>query len=83
MTILVSQPNTEYASQCVTIFANGESFGGLGPGESILVQTDAMPCTVQAICGFYSASITLRHDGELSLRWSINGPLELIATKAK
>ncbi|MCM1217173.1 MAG: hypothetical protein NC548_21960 [Lachnospiraceae bacterium] len=84
MTVLVSQLDNEYASKCVRIFANGKQVGHVGPGESFLVKTDAVPATILAVCGFCSAQATMHADGELSIRWSINAPyIELVQGKGR
>lgn len=83
MNVLVTQPASEYASQRVTLFVDGKEVGGVGIGESLLLHSDNSPCEVSATCGFSKASISLKTDTELQIRWALNTPMELVALKGR
>lgn len=83
MNVLVTQPANEYASQMVRLFVDGKEMGGVGVGESLLLHSDNSPCVVSAICGFSRASISLKTDAELQIRWALNSPMELVALKGR
>ena len=69
MTVIVTQTESENASHCVTLFANGEIVGGIGPGESLTIKKDVPECEFVAVCGVYRESIKLTHDETLTIRW--------------
>lgn len=48
--ILVTQPATDWASNGVDIFVNGEKIGVIGPGESVMGKSDG-PYEIKAECG--------------------------------
>ena len=81
MTVLVTQPNSEYASHQVNVLADGEFVGSVGLGGSLMVKCATSPCKISAVCGFSSASVFMKSDGELQIRWSLNLPMELVETK--
>jgi len=83
VTILVTQPNNDYASQQINVFANDKFVGSIGPGDSLMVKSESEPCTIKATCGFISASTVAHTDGEFQVRWSINIPMELVPAKSK
>ena len=70
MRIKVTQPNTEFASQCVTIRINDHRFE-LGPGDSKEVESDISHCEVRAQCGSFCKNVTVRHDSEIIIRWDV------------
>lgn len=78
MTVLVTQPNNEYASQQVNVFADDHLAGCVGPGESLTIKSDTSPCRITAKCGFSTASVNIMSDRELHIRWSVNASMELI-----
>lgn len=55
-----------------------ECVGAISYGESLMAKSDATMCVVKVTCGFHSAAVNMSADGEIQVRWSLNGPLELI-----
>lgn len=78
MNILVTQPNSEYASKQINVFLDNKYVGAISYGESLMAKSDEAMCVVKVTCGFHSAAVNMSADGEIQVRWSLNGPLELI-----
>lgn len=70
MLIRVTQPDTAYASQGVTITISGEKYN-LGPGDSIEIETDERPCTIRAQCGSYDEKVSVLSSAEITIRWEV------------
>jgi hypothetical protein len=82
MTIVVTQPDSETAASCVTILANRELIGGIGPGESLMFSVDTDVCQVDAYCGSYHTWDILKADAKLQIRWAPTAErMELVPAK--
>ena len=73
MTIVVTQPATDWASQGVDIFVDGEKVGVIGPGESVLAQSKG-PYEVRAECGLCWATYHRVDDVKLNIVWPRQAP---------
>ncbi len=73
MTIVVTQPATDWASQGVGIFVDGEKVGVIGPGESVLAQSQG-PYVVRAECGLCWAIYHGDDDVRLNIVWPRHAP---------
>ncbi len=69
MTVTVTQFDNEAASQAVTIYADGERVGVIGPGESLTIKRDHISL-ICAECGVYNRSISVDGDVSLQVRWN-------------
>ena len=73
MTIVVTQPATDWASQGVDIFVDGEKVGVIGPGESVLAQSKG-PYEVRAECDLCWATYQRDDDVKLNIVWPRQAP---------
>lgn len=71
--ILVTQPATDWASNGVDIFVNGEKIGVIGPGESVMGKSDG-PYEIKAECGLCWAKYSGDDDVKLNIVWPFNAP---------
>ena len=73
MTIIVTQPATDWASQGVDIYINGEMIGMIGPGESVIGKSNG-PYEVRAECGLCWATYHGDDDVKLNIVWPRHAP---------
>lgn len=84
MLVTVTQIDSEYASNGVDVWVQGEKLGRIGRGGTVSTEipyTDR--CEVVVECGTYKKRMVVGGDADILVKWVLNPPDMVLERKSK